>query len=123
MSVRLTHAMVDKGYDNDSIRSYLTAHDIVPMIPPKCNRTTASGLSLSLLSAQADCAAARYNSCANRVLLCVCPGGSGSAPCSWPPSSQSAVQGFVEHICTKIRTKFPEASFDICAHHTACRRR
>jgi hypothetical protein len=28
------------------------------------------------------------------------------------------VQSFVEHICTKIRAKFPEASFDICAHPT-----
>ena len=28
------------------------------------------------------------------------------------------VQGFVEHICTKIRAKFPGASFDVCAHPT-----
>jgi hypothetical protein len=28
------------------------------------------------------------------------------------------VQSFVEHICTKIRTKFPGTSFDVCAHPT-----
>ena len=28
------------------------------------------------------------------------------------------LQKVVEHICTKIRAKFPEASFDVCAHPT-----
>lgn len=37
----LTHAVMDKGYDSDSIRAYLAAHDIVPVIPPKRNRTAA----------------------------------------------------------------------------------
>jgi transposase len=35
----LTHAMMDKGYDSDRIREHLVAHDIVPVIPPKSNRT------------------------------------------------------------------------------------
>lgn len=28
------------------------------------------------------------------------------------------VQSLVEHICTKIHTKFPTASFEICGHPT-----
>jgi hypothetical protein len=28
------------------------------------------------------------------------------------------VWGLVEHICTKIRAKFPVASFEVCAHPT-----
>ena len=28
------------------------------------------------------------------------------------------VQGLVEHLCIKIRTKFPTASFESCAHPT-----
>lgn len=30
----------------------------------------------------------------------------------------ASVQGFVEHICTKIRAKFPGASFETRAHPT-----
>ncbi len=26
------------------------------------------------------------------------------------------VWGVVEHLCTEIRTQFPEATFDVCAH-------
>jgi transposase len=37
----LTHAIMDKGYDSPGIREQLLAHDIVPVIPPKNNRTTA----------------------------------------------------------------------------------
>jgi transposase len=37
----LTHAIMDKGYDSNPIRAQLLAHDIVPVIPPKSNRTTA----------------------------------------------------------------------------------
>ena len=37
----LTHAMMDKGYDSNGIREQLLAQDIVPVIPPKSNRTTA----------------------------------------------------------------------------------
>jgi transposase len=35
----LTHAIMDKGYDSNRIRAHLLAHDIVPVIPPKRNRT------------------------------------------------------------------------------------
>ena len=35
----LTHAMMDKGYDSHGIREQLLAHDIVPVIPSKSNRT------------------------------------------------------------------------------------
>jgi putative transposase len=35
----LTHAMMDKGYDSNGIREHLLAQDIVPVIPPKSNRT------------------------------------------------------------------------------------
>ena len=35
----LTHAMMDKGYDSKPIREQLLAHDMVPVIPPKSNRT------------------------------------------------------------------------------------
>jgi transposase len=35
----LTHAIMDKGYDSNRIREHLVAHDIVPVIPPKRNRT------------------------------------------------------------------------------------
>ena len=35
----LTHAMMDKGYDSKHIREQLLAHDMVPVIPPKSNRT------------------------------------------------------------------------------------
>jgi hypothetical protein len=35
----LTHAIMDKGYDSNGIRAYLIAQDIVPVIPPKSNRT------------------------------------------------------------------------------------
>jgi transposase len=35
----LTHAMLDKGYDSTHIREHLLARDIVPVIPPKSNRT------------------------------------------------------------------------------------
>ena len=37
----LTHAIMDKGDDSNGIRAQLLAHDIVPVIPPKSNRTTA----------------------------------------------------------------------------------
>jgi transposase len=37
----LTHAIMDKGYDSDRIREHLLAQDIVPVIPPKSNRTAA----------------------------------------------------------------------------------
>ena len=37
----LTHAIMDKGYDSDHIREQLLAHDIVPVIPSKSNRTAA----------------------------------------------------------------------------------
>ena len=30
---------MDKGYDSDRIREHLVAHDMVPVIPPKSNRT------------------------------------------------------------------------------------
>ena len=35
----LTHAIMDKGYDSNHIREQLLAQDIVPVIPPKSNRT------------------------------------------------------------------------------------
>ena len=35
----LTHAIMDKGYDSNDIRAQLLAQDIVPVIPPKTNRT------------------------------------------------------------------------------------
>jgi transposase len=35
----LTHAIMDKGYDSNHIREQLVAQDIVPVIPPKSNRT------------------------------------------------------------------------------------
>ena len=35
----LTHAIMDKGYDSDRIREQLLAQDMVPVIPPKSNRT------------------------------------------------------------------------------------
>lgn len=35
----LTHAIMDKGYDSDHIRAQLLAQDVVPVIPPKGNRT------------------------------------------------------------------------------------
>jgi transposase len=35
----LTHAIMDKGYDSNGIRAQLLAEDIVPVIPPKSNRT------------------------------------------------------------------------------------
>lgn len=35
----LTHAIMDKAYDSDQIRTTLTEHDLVPVIPPKSNRT------------------------------------------------------------------------------------
>jgi transposase len=34
---------MDKGYDSDRIREHLVAHDIVPVIPPKNNRTAQVG--------------------------------------------------------------------------------
>lgn len=34
----LTHAIMDKAYDSDQIRTQLVAHEIVPVIPPKSNR-------------------------------------------------------------------------------------
>ena len=37
----LTHAMMDKGSDSHHIREQLIAPDIVPVIPPKSNRTAA----------------------------------------------------------------------------------
>jgi len=36
---RLTHAVMDKGYDSNPIRDYLVQQDIVPVRPPKSNRT------------------------------------------------------------------------------------
>ena len=39
----LTHAIMDKGYDSDRIREQLIAHDVVPVIPPKSNRTASIG--------------------------------------------------------------------------------
>jgi transposase len=35
----LTHAVMDKGYDSARIREQLLASDVVPVIPPKSNRT------------------------------------------------------------------------------------
>jgi len=35
----LTHAIMDKGYDSAHIREQLLAQDVVPVIPPKSNRT------------------------------------------------------------------------------------
>jgi transposase len=35
----LTHAIMDKAYDSDQLRITLTKHDLVPVIPPKSNRT------------------------------------------------------------------------------------
>jgi len=35
----LTHAMMDKGYDSHRMREHLLDQDIVPVIPPKSNRT------------------------------------------------------------------------------------
>ena len=35
----LTHAIMDKAYDSDQIRAHLTGHNLVPVIPPKSNRT------------------------------------------------------------------------------------
>jgi len=35
----LTHAMMDKGYDSNRMREHLLDQDIVPVIPPKSNRT------------------------------------------------------------------------------------
>ena len=37
----LTPAMMDKGYDSNDIRKLLLAHDMVPGIPSKSNRTAA----------------------------------------------------------------------------------
>lgn len=34
-----THAVMDKGYDSNHIRAQRLAQDIVPVIPPKSNRT------------------------------------------------------------------------------------
>ena len=39
----LTHAIMDKGYDSNRIRAQLIAQDIVPVIPPKSNRTASIG--------------------------------------------------------------------------------
>jgi transposase len=39
----LTHAIMDKGYDSDRIREHLIAHDIVPVIPPRSNRSAPIG--------------------------------------------------------------------------------
>ena len=36
---QLTHAIMDKGYDSNQIRAQLVAQDIMPVIPPKSNRT------------------------------------------------------------------------------------
>ena len=36
----LTHGIMDKGYDSTPIREQLLAHDMVPLIPPRSNRTT-----------------------------------------------------------------------------------
>lgn len=38
----LTQAMMDKGYDSNRIREQLLAQDMVPVIPPKSNRTASS---------------------------------------------------------------------------------
>jgi transposase len=35
----LTHVIMDKAYDSDQIRAQLTAQAMVPVIPPKSNRT------------------------------------------------------------------------------------
>jgi transposase len=35
----LTHGIMDKGYDSQPIREQLLAHDMVPVIPPRSNRT------------------------------------------------------------------------------------
>jgi transposase len=35
----LTYAIMDKGYDSNRIKEQLLAQDIVPVIPPKSNRT------------------------------------------------------------------------------------
>jgi len=35
----LTHGIMDKGYDSMPIREQLLAHDMVPVIPPRSNRT------------------------------------------------------------------------------------
>ena len=34
----LTHGMMDKGYDSTPILEHLLARDMVPVIPPRCNR-------------------------------------------------------------------------------------
>jgi transposase len=36
---QLTHAIMDKGYDSNHVRAQLVAQAIVPIIPPKSNRT------------------------------------------------------------------------------------
>jgi transposase len=36
----LTHAIMDKGYDSNGIREQLLKQDMIPVIPPKSNRTT-----------------------------------------------------------------------------------
>lgn len=36
---QLTHAIMDRGYDSNHIRAQLLAQDMVPVIPPKSNRT------------------------------------------------------------------------------------
>jgi transposase len=36
---RLTYAIMDKAYDSDQIRAHLTEQSMVPVIPPKSNRT------------------------------------------------------------------------------------
>ena len=35
----LTHAIMDKAYDSDHIRTTLTEQAVIPVIPPKRNRT------------------------------------------------------------------------------------
>jgi len=35
----LTHGIMDTGYDSQPIREQLLAHDMVPVIPPRSNRT------------------------------------------------------------------------------------
>jgi len=37
----LTHAIMDKAYDSDQMRTQLVAHERVPVIPPKSNRAVA----------------------------------------------------------------------------------
>jgi transposase len=37
----LSHAIMDKAYDSDPIRATLTEQTLVPVIPPKSNRTHA----------------------------------------------------------------------------------